>query len=421
MKIRTRIIVLLSSTFAGLILVFSVVVYVLSSNFVFDDFYDRLETRTNTTIRIELDHRGDQKYIRDFKKEYLEKLPAEKSVVVELDEDNEPIEITPEVKRHLWFIEKVVQRKVMKSREGDLLIFGRHFLDHKGNAFVVYTSARNMEYAKYTNYLSGLLISMVLVAVGLILLISFWLSQSLIKPIKTLSKTIHEIGTENLHYRIENKQESDEFGVLIQTMNTMLDRLETSFETQKNFISNASHELNTPLTAIIGQADLALGKERSVDDYKKALETILDQADKLDKKTKALLFLAQTGFDGKRITMETVRIDELIFETLETVQQLTPGNKVRFDFDTLPEQNSRLEVMGNAQLMQLALSNVILNAVKYSENREVNVYLSTNGREISIHVQDLGIGIPKREMRYIYDPFFRASNTESFATELVYR
>ena len=74
MKIRVRIIWLLSSTFIVLVLLFSAVVYVLSSNYVFNDFYDRLKTRTNTTIRIELDHRGDKQFVKEFKQEYLENI-----------------------------------------------------------------------------------------------------------------------------------------------------------------------------------------------------------------------------------------------------------------------------------------------------------------------------------------------------------
>lgn len=414
MKIRSKIIVLLSSTFAGLILIFSAIIYVLSSNYVFNDFYDRLETRTTTTIHIELDHRGDKQYIKDFKEEYLEKLPEEKSVVVELDANNQPVLKTKEITANHSFIQEVVKHNIAKRRVDNVLVFGKLFTSESGKSFVVYTSARNMEYTKYSHYLRGLLISMFTASIVLIFVISLWLSKRLIKPISRLSKSIHEIGTENLHIRLENKQESDELGLLIQTMNTMLDRLETSFETQNNFISNASHELNTPLTAIIGQADLTLSKERDVEDYKQALNNILEQADKLNKKTKALLFLAQTGFDGKRIPFDTIRVDELIFETLDTMKRISPGNKAKFDVESLPEQTSRLEVLGNAQLLQLALSNVILNAVKYSENKDVNVYLSTNVKEISIHVQDKGIGIPQEELRYIYDPFFRASNTTAY-------
>lgn len=414
MKIRVRIIWLLSSTFASLVLLFSAFVYVLSSNFIFNDFYDRLKTHTSTTIRIELDHRGDKEFVKAFKQEYLEKLPEEKSVIVELDKQGNPIIKSKEAKEDVNFIQKVVRYKTAQERKGNLLKYGTLYVSKKGKSFVVYTSARNMYYTKYKNYLGGLLISMFFSAVFLIVMVSLWLSKRLIKPISDLSTSIHKIGTENLHFRIENKQERDEMGELIRTMNNMLDRLETSFETQNNFISNASHELNTPLTSIIGQADLMLSKDRSVEEYKTALNHILEQAEKLNKKTKALLFLAQTGFDGKKMTIEKLRIDELIFETMETVNRIIPGNKIRFDFESLPENLHALEIKGNSQLLQLALSNVLLNATKYSDNQVVRIYLTHTRESISVHIQDVGIGIPPQDLSHIYDPFFRASNTTSF-------
>lgn len=414
MKIRTRIIWLLSSTFAVLVFLFGAIVYVLSSNYVFNDFYDRLETRTNTTIRIELDHRGDKEFVKEFKQEYLEKLPDEKSVVVELDEQGKPILNTAQAKDDASFIQKVIQHKTAQERKKNLLKYGKCYVSKQGRKYVVYTSARNMYYTKYKNYLGGLLISVFFSAVFLIIMVSLWLSKRLIKPISDLSTSVHTIGTENLHFRIENRQEGDELGELIRTMNNMLDRLETSFETQNNFISNASHELNTPLTSIIGQADLMLSKDRSAEEYKTALNHILEEAEKLNKKTKALLFLAQTGFDGKKMTIESLRVDELIFETIETVNRIIPGNKIRFDFGSLPENLNALEIKGNSQLLQLALSNVLLNASKYSENQEVRIYLTYSKESISIHVQDHGIGIPPRDLAHIYDPFFRASNTTSF-------
>jgi len=413
MKIRTRIILLLSTTFAVLILVFSAFVYVLSSNYLFNDFYDRLKTRTNTTISIQLEH-GDRQSVKEFKEEYLERLPEERSVIVKLNKQNHIESPSKYNEKEIHFIHLVTRNKTYQTRSGNLLSYGRFYHAHDGNNYVVYTSARNMSFVKYKSYLGGLLALMFLASIVLIFAVSLWLSKRLVKPISDLRSGIHRIGTENLHIRIENKQEGDELGELINTVNNMLDRLETSFETQNNFISNASHELNTPLTGIIGQADLMLAKERSNEEYQKALSNILEQAEKLNKKTKALLFLAQTGFDGKKTNFEKVRVDELIFETLETVNRIIPNHQIKFDFESLPEQQERMEILGNSQLLQLALSNVLINASKYSENKPVRIYLSFPNKEIGIHVKDAGIGIPATEMRYIYDPFFRASNTSPF-------
>ena len=194
----------------------------------------------------------------------------------------------------------------------------------------------------------------------------------------------------------------------------MLNRLETSFETQKNFISNASHELNTPLTSIIGEADVTLAKERSKEEYILSLKNILEEAGKLDKKNKALLFLAQTGYDGKAQTFTSLRIDELVIDVKETVEKIYPEALIHLDFDLLPENPDKLSINGNAQLLHLAISNVVMNACKYSKNRKVNFALSASEENVIIVVRDKGIGIPENDLPYIFDPFFRGSNTENF-------
>lgn len=238
--------------------------------------------------------------------------------------------------------------------------------------------------------------------------------KKLIDPIKEITVDMNNISTENLYVRLKSHKQEDELGDLIRTFNNMLDRLETSFETQNNFISNASHELNTPLTSIIGEAEVALKRERTAEEYVETLQSILTEAEKLDKKTKALLFLAQTGFNGKALKFETVRIDQLIFDVLETVNKIHADNHVVLDLSKIPDNPELLKVKGNEQLLHLALTNLISNAYKYSNNQEVVVSIDANNAAIVIKVIDLGIGIPQDEIPYIFDPFFRASNTGNF-------
>src|SRR5690606_20903063 len=108
-------------------------------------------------------------------------------------------------------------------------------------------------------------------------------------------------------------------------------------------------------TAIIGEADVALNKPRSQDEYINTLTIILSEAEKLDNKTKALLFLAQTGFDGKKQKLEKVRIDQLIWDVKETIEKINPKSKINLDMSLLPENPMMLKVKGNSQLLMLAI------------------------------------------------------------------
>jgi signal transduction histidine kinase len=198
------------------------------------------------------------------------------------------------------------------------------------------------------------------------------------------------------------------------SFNDLLNRLETAFETQKNFISNASHEFGTPLTSIMGEAEVMLMKERSPEEYQQSLASILGQAERLNQITQTLLYLAQTGYTNKRVHFEILRADELIWQTKEMVDKLNPKNNIQIDFSLLPENPKKLKILGNKQLLYLAFTNILTNACKYSGNKPVQVTMASSDDQVFLVFKDQGIGIPEPEMPFIYDPFFRASNTRNF-------
>jgi signal transduction histidine kinase len=246
------------------------------------------------------------------------------------------------------------------------------------------------------------------------MIFSFYLSKTLFRPILKITGKVKEISSENLHLRLESQPDNKELNELVDTFNDMLNRIETSFETQNHLIGNVSHELRTPLTSIMGEADVALSISRTADEYKETLGIILDEAEKLDKKIKALLMIAQTGFDGKIQKMDKVRIDQLLWDVIETLRRIDSRNNIYLDISMLPDNPKKLKVQGNEQLLHLAVANIISNGCKYSNFQQVKVSLGATNTDVYIIVKDNGIGIPEVEMNKIYDPFFRASNTNNY-------
>jgi Signal transduction histidine kinase len=267
---------------------------------------------------------------------------------------------------------------------------------------------------KLISHLQRISFIAILVAVAIGILSAYYISKTIFKPISEVTDMAKRISSENLHLRLDDTHYSQELKELVKTFNDMLSRIETSFETQNNFISNASHELRTPLTSIMGTADVTLSRLRTPEEYIETLQIILHETEKLDNKTKALLFLAQTGFNGKAQKFERMRIDQLIWDCIDTIEKLNPEGKVNFDTSLLPENSTRLKVIGNEQLLHLAFTNIISNACKYSDNQVVTVSIGSSDRKVVIVVRDQGIGIPEHELGYIYDPFFRASNTKNY-------
>ena len=273
-----------------------------------------------------------------------------------------------------------------------------------------------------TNYYNThhlILLKKVLFAGGFIsILIIIYLtnlfSKRFFNPINKIITKVNSISTNNIHLRLDENKNTIEINRLTTTFNNLLNRIEIAFETNKNFISNASHEFGTPLTAIIGEADVALLKDRTLDEYKETLEKILKQSERLNKISQSLLLLAQIGYKENKLNDTVLRTDELILQANEIMNQLIPKNHIKIDFDLLPENPKKLKVLGNKELLILAMTNILTNACKYSSNKPVIVSLASTNNEIVMIFKDQGIGIPESELPFIFDPFYRASNTEAY-------
>jgi len=124
--------------------------------------------------------------------------------------------------------------------------------------------------------------------------------------------------------------------------------------------------------------------------------------------------IAQTGFDGKIQKMDKVRMDQLLWDVIETAKRINSKNNVYMDLSMLPDNPKKLKVQGNEQLLHLAMANIINNGCKYSNFQQVKVSLGATDDHVYIIIKDNGIGIPGSEMDKIYDPFFRASNTKNY-------
>ena len=411
-KIRTqlKITLLYTGLTAATILLLSLLVYFFAERMSSQDFYKRLDIRAVMVAQQNFpQNAGASDLIKDLRKEYLEQLPNEKEYFKVIDRAQSR-NIIDSVNLPETFYRDIFNNQQAVYHKGDVYYAGILYRQN-GKSIIVVVSAKN-EYInrQLTNLRSILLVGFVLSTV-LIFALGWFFSKQIFLPIRKMTQKVRNINTENLHLRLNIGKNKDEISDLAVTFNNMLDRLETSFESQNNFVSNASHELSTPLTSIIGEAELALQKVRSPERYQEAMNIILKESERLKAIIQSLLNLAQTGFDGKRQIQETLRADELVWTAKSAVDRIYPDNRIRIDYTLLPEDDGKLKIRGNEHLLVLALTNIMLNACKYSENKEVVVAIAASNTRLFLIIKDEGIGIPEQELRYIYDPFFRASNT----------
>lgn len=408
LKKQSRTVLLLLIPFLIVIFLFSVFIYFSVSNYSEKNFFKLLEARAYKVAKERLDEK-----ITKSDPNSPEKLPHEKDFFIPIDNTLNIKEQVQKIGIPASFFESVISDKSSEFVSEKYLYKGIRYQSIAGD-YIVITAAENYFEINQADNLIRTLLFAILASLILILYIALYFSKNIFKPISEITEQVKEISSENLHLRLNDSNRSDELNELARTFNNMLDRIETSFETQNNFISNASHELRTPLTAIIGEADVVLTKPRANEEYVETLKIILQEADKLDNKTKALLFLAQTGFNGKVQKFDKVRVDQLLWDVKENLESLNPKSKIYLDMELLPENPMKLKVNGNVQLLHLAFSNIISNGCKYSNFETVTVSIGASDDFVYIVIKDNGIGIPENEIKYIYDPFFRATNTKNF-------
>ncbi|MEO6188396.1 MAG: HAMP domain-containing sensor histidine kinase [Ginsengibacter sp.] len=260
---------------------------------------------------------------------------------------------------------------------------------------------------------------------GIILIISFicgnlfaftfgyFFSKALLMPIRKIADEVHHISAQNLAHRIKSGDANDEWNYLIQTLNELLDRLQESFEMQRRFISSASHELSTPLTSISSQLEVSLQRNREAKEYRGVMQSVYQDVRNLGKLTQTLLqFATVPGIKGG-IEINSIRVDEILMQLPGEITKMNDEYSVKLEFEKLPENEERLVVFGNAELLFSAIKNVVSNSCKYSPDHRAIVKLLVQEKEIFIAIEDNGKGIAESDLRNIFQPFYRSEDSKS--------
>jgi two-component system sensor histidine kinase ArlS len=260
---------------------------------------------------------------------------------------------------------------------------------------------KELEYILLSCFFGGILIA---VAVG------YFFSKELLRPIRKIADELHEISAQNLARRIKSYYEKDEWGYLTRTLNELLDRLEDSFATQSTFIANASHELSTPLTSVSSQLEVSLQKDRSADEYRRVMRSILHDVRHLSKLTQTLLEFAKASGTSSGLQISLVRIDEILLRMPSEMSKLKNDYLVKLSFENLPEEEEKLLVFGNEDLLFTAIKNIVVNACKYSPDHVAEIKLFVDNDDIFVEIIDKGKGIPDEELKKIFQPFYRVDD-----------
>ena len=224
-----------------------------------------------------------------------------------------------------------------------------------------------------------------------------------LKPLVELSSIAHKVNNETLNYRIPPTGSNDEIDLLIKSLNTMLENLDQSFENQKRFVSDASHELRIPLTIVLGYIELL--KKVGTDDpaiLEESLNAIGDEATLMKNLVEKLLMLTRIDNNRIKVNSEFLPLDDFMQKNLTECQMLYPGHR----FTILSSYKGMLHF--DPELMTQMFRAIIENAVKYSEEgSEITFSSQLRNQFIEIVICDEGRGIPKESLDFLVHRFYR--------------
>ncbi len=259
------------------------------------------------------------------------------------------------------------------------------------------------------------IISFLFILIFTAMILLLWIYRSILRPLNILRIAMNQIRDGDLDYSVESETE-DEIGQLCEDFEDMRIRLKELIDSRlayeediKGLISNISHDLKTPLTAIKGYAEgLMDGVADTPEKQEKYLKTIMTKANDMSILVDELAFYAKIDNNTIPYTFKEINLHEYFEDCIEELSLELEIKKVELIYrnDTDPS----VEVVADAEQLKRVINNIIGNAVKYMDkpNTQIRIRLHDIGDYIQVEIEDNGIGIPKSDIPYIFDRFYRA-------------
>ncbi len=260
-------------------------------------------------------------------------------------------------------------------------------------------------------YLSWTLILVAGSAWGMAAVLGRWFCQKALLPLSEMTRDVDRITADQLSYRLKPPSTRDELQSLSEAFNELMDRLELSFAKQSRFTSEASHQMRTPLTALMGQLDVALRRDRDTLEYKRVLTSSRNQVVRLQKIVELLLFLARADAESKASSLEWIELTQWLKHQLKA----SWGEHLRYpDIKLEFEDHQLVHLQSHSAMLTQAIDNFMDNAMKYSEpGTAIMIRLINQPDTTIIEVEDHGKGIKESDLSQVFDPFFRSSDNRN--------
>ncbi|SFP77207.1 sensor histidine kinase [Hymenobacter arizonensis] len=415
MTLRNRITLLFMAMVAVLLFGALLVVFLLQIDYAHREFGQRLRERALVTGYIFLEKDELQAgAFRSFEKKYLQSLSNEILQVYDAAGNVRFVAEDERVQLPDHILASIVANKELEFTLGPRQAVGLFYQDNQGN-YVIVAAAENVAAHKRLRYVGSVMAGIFVLSLVAMYFVGRVFAGRALAPIAAINDQVDRITANDLHVRVDEGKlrasTQDDLTRLARTFNRLLERLETRFDGQRTFVSNASHELRTPLTASIGELQVLLARERSPEDYREGVASVLGELQQLKALINSLLEMAQA--DGGTALNEDIRLDELLLDVREGVAP-DLRTRVQIDLGNLPDDPAQLEIRGHRALLTRAIGNLVDNALKYSAQGQcVQLRLRFQPGSWQVVVEDEGQGIAEQDLPHVFQPFFRSHSARS--------
>lgn len=248
----------------------------------------------------------------------------------------------------------------------------------------------------------------VAVAMTAALILTFFLSRRISKPLKMINKAAKTIANGQFENRV-TIDAKDEIGELAKTFNSMAESLQNLENMRKSFIANVSHELRTPMTTITGFVEGMMDGTIPQERQNQYLGIVLDETRRLSRLVNDLLDLAKMEAGENQLEMREFDINELIRIAIIKFEKRITQKKIHVNAYF---EDEHCMVRADVDSIQRVVTNLLDNAIKFCEyEKNIDITVTTKGNQVFISIRDQGIGIPKEELKYIWDRFYKTDKS----------
>lgn len=289
--------------------------------------------------------------------------------------------------------------------------YGIFYRDNEGD-FVIVAKEKKELLQKQQETLIILLSLGLLFSSIMVCSISKLIAYRAFKPFRDINKAALDlIDKKKKDLQLVSPNSKDELDELIIILNKLLKQLEETFIIQKNFVRYVTHEFKTPIAAIRGNLEVFSIKDRTPEEYRELCNKLIDEVEGLNQIINTLLAISDIHSNNySELTSDIIDLGVLIQKIIQRTKANHSNTKLIFVNECSSEEDLLIEVACGRTQITMALSNLIENAAKYSNGKDVTISLSSTAEQLKLIIRDNGIGIPKEQLEFISKPFYRADN-----------